>query len=260
MIGAFGLTEPNVGSDASRVEASATSIDSGYVLKGEKKWISWGQLAGLFLLVVQCEGSPSAFLVERDTPGFSTEPIRGMLGFRSAMLAGLHMEGCRVPEESMLGKAGFGLSLVAGTALDWGRYSIAWGCVGLAQACLEACVSYTSERKQGGAYLKEHQLIQRMIADMLTNIAAARMLCHRASYRKEVGSPESLMETCIAKYFASQTAYKAATDAVQIHGAHGCSRDSPVQRYFRDAKIMEIVEGTSQIQQVLISNFAHQMT
>jgi alkylation response protein AidB-like acyl-CoA dehydrogenase len=175
------------------------------------------------------------------------------------MLARLYLKDCRIHDESLLGKVGFGLSHVGGAALDFGRYSIAWGCVGLAQACLEACISFTNERKQGGVFLREHQLIQRMIADMLTNITAARMLCYRAAYERNAGSPGLLREACIAKYFASQTAYKAATDAVQIHGALGCSSESPVQRYFRDAKVMEIIEGTSQIQQVLISGFAYQM-
>jgi len=259
-ISGFALTESNVGSDAKSVEATATLSDDSYVLNGEKKWISWGQIADMFLVVVQCEGMPSAFLLERDTPGFVAEPIHGMLGFRSAMLAKLRMADCRVPIDNILGKVGFGLSHVGGTALDCGRYSVAWGCVGLAQACLEACISYTTEREQGGSRLREYQLIQKMIADMFAHIAAARMLCYRAGYLKEAGSPKSIMETCVAKYFASSAAYKAATDAVQIHGATGCSSDSPVQRYFRDAKIMEIIEGTSQIQQVLISNYAYQVT
>jgi alkylation response protein AidB-like acyl-CoA dehydrogenase len=259
-IGAFALTEPNVGSDARGVEASATASDGSFLLSGEKKWISWGQSARLFLVIVQCEGKPSAFLIERHSPGFSIEPVHGMLGFRSAMLAKLRMESCRVPADNLVGKVGFGLSHVGGTALDFGRYSVAWGCVGLAQACLEACVSYSNERKQGGRFLREYQLIMAMIADMLTNIAAARMLCYRSGYLKDVGSPKSVMDTCIAKYFASQIAYKTATDAVQIHGANGCSSDYPVQRYLRDAKVMEIIEGSSQIQQMLISKFAFQST
>jgi glutaryl-CoA dehydrogenase (non-decarboxylating) len=256
----FALTEPHVGSDARCVETTATLSEESYVLKGDKKWISWGQIADLFLVVVQCEGMPTAFLIETETPGFVAEPIDGKLGFRSAMLAELRMADCRVPIDNILGKVGFGLSHVGGTALDCGRYSVAWGCVGLAQACLEACIAYTAERKQGGGFLREYQLIQKMIADMFTNISAARMLCYRAGYLKEAGSPRSVMETCVAKYFASSAAYKAATDAVQIHGATGCSSDSSVQRYFRDAKIMEIIEGTSQIQQMLISNYAYQVT
>lgn len=254
----FALTEPSAGSDAKAVKATADLCDGGYVLNGEKKWISWGQIAHLFLVVARCDGKPSAFLLERQREGLSAQPVQGMLGFRSAMLAGLRMKDCRLPTEGLLGKIGFGLSHVGGTALDAGRYSVAWGCVGLARACLEACTAHTSQREQGGSPLREYQLIRKMIADMFTSVAAARMLCYRAACLKDTGSPRSIMETCVAKYFASTTAYKAATDAVQMHGAAGCVSDSPVQRYFRDAKIMEIIEGTSQVQQLLIADFAYQ--
>jgi alkylation response protein AidB-like acyl-CoA dehydrogenase len=260
VLAGFALTEPNVGSDARSVEATATLLDESYVLRGEKKWISWAQIADLFLVVVQCAGKPSAFLLEREAEGVSTEPVQGLLGFRSAMLAHLRMEDCRIPAKDILGRAGFGLSHVGGTALDCGRYSVAWGSVGLAQGCLEECVRYSAEREQGGARLRDYQLVQKMIADMFADIAAARMLCYRAGYLREAGSPQSVMETCVAKYFASSAAYRAATDAVQIHGAVGCSRDSPVQRYFRDAKIMEIIEGTSQIHQLLIADHAYRVT
>jgi alkylation response protein AidB-like acyl-CoA dehydrogenase len=260
VIAGFALTEPKVGSDARSVQASATLQDETYVLRGEKKWISWAQIADLFLVLVQCAGRPSAFLLERETEGVSSEPVHGLLGFRSAMLAHLRMDACRIPADHMLGRAGFGLSHVGGTALDCGRYSVAWGSVGLAQACLEACIRHSAEREQGGSQLRGHQLVQKMIADMYANVAAARMLCYRAGYLKETGSPLSIMETCVAKYFASSAAYRAATDAVQIHGAVGCSGESPVERYFRDAKILEIIEGTSQIHQLLIADHAHRVT
>ncbi len=257
IVGAFALTEPGIGSDAKSVETTAVLSDGSYILNGDKKWISCGQIANLFLIIAQCDGKPSAFLVERESPGFSMEPISGMLGFRSAMLAELHFEDCRIPEENLVGKIGFGFSYVAGTALDHGRYCVAWGSVGLAQACLEACLRYTSERKQFGAYLKEHQLIQQMIAEMITNTKAARLLCYHAGYLKDIGDPDLIMETAIAKYFASKTAVNAALDAVQIHGANGCSSEYPVQRYLRDAKIMEIIEGSSQMQQIIIARHGY---
>jgi alkylation response protein AidB-like acyl-CoA dehydrogenase len=257
-IAAFGLTEPNVGSDAKSVETLAEFSDGSYVLYGTKKWISFGQIADLFLIIAQCEGKPVALLVERNSPGFRIEAIRGMLGFRSSMLAELHMEKCLVPEENLLGKVGFGFSHVAATALDYGRYCIACGCVGLAQACLDACLAYTSARKQGGIYLKGYQLIQQMITEMVTNIKAARLLCYSAGYLKDNGKPESIVETSIAKYFASRIVNKVASDAVQIHGANGCSSKYPVQRYMRDAKIMEIIEGSTQVHQILISTNAYQ--
>lgn len=252
-IGAFGLTEPHVGSDAKSVETTAVISNNSAILNGEKKWISFGQVANLFLIIAQCEGKPSAFLVERNSPGFSTEPITGLLGFRSAMLAKVFMNECQIPAENLVGRVGFGFSHVASTALDHGRYCVGWGCLGLGQACLDACLSYTSERKQFGSFLKGHQLIQQLIAEMITNIKASRLLCYHAGYLKEKGDPSLIMETSIAKYFASVMVSKVANDAVQIHGANGCSSEYPVQRYLRDAKIMEIIEGSTQMQQIIIA-------
>jgi alkylation response protein AidB-like acyl-CoA dehydrogenase len=169
------------------------------------------------------------------------------------MIAKVFMNECRIPAENLVGRVGFGFSHVASTALDHGRYCVAWGCLGLGQACLDACLSYTSERKQFGSFLKGHQLIQQMIAEMITNLKAARLLCYHAGYLKDKGDPSLIMETSIAKYFASRMVNKIADDAVQIHGANGCSSDYPVQRYLRDAKIMEIIEGSTQMQQIIIA-------
>jgi glutaryl-CoA dehydrogenase (non-decarboxylating) len=258
IIGAFGLSEPTIGSDAGNVKTTAVLSGDAYVLNGEKKWISFGQVADLFLIFTQCDGKPSAFLVERRCPGFTTEPISGLLGFRSAMLASITLDECRVPAENLVGRVGFGFSHVAGVALDHGRYCIAWGCVGLAVACLDACLRYTGEREQFGVLLKAHPLIQQMIAEMIAQIRAARWLCCRSGYLKEKGDPAQIMETSIAKYFASRTASKVAADAVQIHGANGCSSEYPIQRYFRDARIMEIIEGSTQMQQLLIARYGYQ--
>jgi len=252
-VGAFALTEPQIGSDARNVESAAVIGDGAVTLNGEKKWISFAQVADLFLIVAQCDGSPCAVLVERDTPGFATEAIGGLLGFRSAMLAKVRMDACRVPATHLLGRVGFGFSHIAGTALDLGRYCVAWGCLGLGQACLDACLSYTSERRQFGELLKGHQLIQRMIADMITQVRAARLLCFRAGELRDKADPSSILETSIAKYFASRTVSRIADDAVQIHGANGCSSEYRVERYLRDAKIMEIIEGSTQMQQLIIA-------
>jgi alkylation response protein AidB-like acyl-CoA dehydrogenase len=258
IIGAFALSEPNVGSDAKSVETTARLCGDYYVLNGQKKWITYGQIADLFLLFARCDGKVSAFLVERNSPGFSTKPISGMLGARASMLAELYLNECAIPKENLVGGRGFGLATIATSALDIGRYSVACGCVGIAQACLEASLQYTSERKQFGSYLKDHQLIQRMITEMITNVKAARLLCYQAGYLKEIGDPNTIMETWVAKYFASTIAFKAANDAVQIHGANGCSNDYPVQRYLRDAKIMEIIEGSTQLQQMTIAGYGYQ--
>ena len=252
-LAAFGLTEPNVGSDASSVETSAVEGEDGFVLSGHKQWISCGQLADVFLIIAQCEGKPSAFLVEKKCPGLVVEPIAGMLGFRSAMLAKLHMEDCAIASESLVGRVGFGFSHVAGVALDLGRYCVGWGCLGLAEACVDASLSYAGERRQFGAPLKNHQLIQQMLAEMITNTKATRLLCYHAGFLKEKGDPALIMETSITKYFASRSVARIADDTLQIHGANGCSSEYPVQRYLRDAKIMEIIEGSTQIQQIIIA-------
>jgi alkylation response protein AidB-like acyl-CoA dehydrogenase len=256
-IGAFGLTEPNVGSDAASIESSATPDGDGWRLNAHKRWISFGQLADLLLIIAKVDGKAAAFLVERGAEGFATEPIGGMLGFRAAMLADVLIKNCQLPADHLLGRVGFGFSHVAGTALDHGRYCVAWGCLGLARAALEASLAYTSERKQFGAPLKNHQLIQQLVADMIADISAARAMCHNAARLKQAGDPALIMETSIAKYFTSRVANRVATDAVQIHGANGCSDRYPVQRYLRDAKIMEIIEGSNQMQQIIIAKHGY---
>lgn len=257
VLAAFALSEPDVGSDAAAVETTATDLGESYVLNGRKRWITGGQIAQLFLVFARCDGKPSAFLVERKAAGLSIRPESGMLGVRASMLAELTFEDCYVPKENLVGRVGFGVSHVAASALDYGRYSVAWGCVGIAQACLEACMHYTSKRKQFGAYLKDHQLIQEMITDMITDVRAARLLCYQAGYLKDMKDPRSLMETSIAKYFASRIAARVATDAVQIHGANGCSDRYPVERFLRDSKVMEIIEGSNQIQQITIAAYGY---
>ena len=256
-VAGFALTEPNAGSDAQSITTSAVQRGDSYVLEGEKKWITCGQCADLFLIFARCEGGPTAFLLERNTPGLSVEPIKDMLGIRASMTATLRLNRCRIPKEGVVGKIGVGISYLAAAALDYGRYSVACGCVGIAQACLDACLKYTSERKQFGACLKDYQLIQRMLTDMIANVKAARLLTYNAGYLKDAGDPRAIMETSVAKYFASTTANRAANDAVQIHGANGCSRDYPVERYMRDAKIMEIIEGSTQLQQISIAKYAY---
>ena len=258
IIAAFALSEPNVGSDAKSVETTATLTSDSYILNGQKKWITYGQIANIFLVFAKCEGKPTAFLVEKNTPGFSVKPMSGILGVRASMSAELQFNNCQIPQENLVGKLGFGFSYIASTALDYGRYSVASGCVGIAQACLEACIKYTNERKQFGVYLKEHQLVRQKITQMITQVKAARLLCYQAGYLKDINDPNSITETSIAKYFASTVATKIANDAVQLHGGNGCSCDYPVERYLRDSKIMEIIEGSTQIQEITIAESGYQ--
>lgn len=257
-LAAFAATEPETGSDPKSVGMTAVARGGAYVLTGSKKWITFGQIADLFLVLAQCDGKPTTFLVERDSPGLSVKPIEGMLGTRASMLAELTFDGCEIPRENILGRVGFGLLSAISTGLGLGRYSVAWGCVGIAQACLDASARYAAERKQFGVFLKEHQLIRQMLTEMLVGVKAARLLCYQAGHLKEAGDPREVMETFVAKYFASRAAMRAATDAVQIHGANGCSTAYPVQRYMRDAKIMEIIEGSNQIQQLTIADYVYQ--
>ena len=256
IIGAFGLSEPGAGSDATAIETTAAVSGSSYILNGTKAWTTFGQIANLVLVFGKQDGRICAFLVESDRPGFSATPVSGLLGIRASMSATLRLDSCVIPKENLIGGVGFGFSAVGSAALDIGRYSVACGCVGIAQACLDASIEYASTRKQYGSLIKEHQLIRKMITEMVVNVRARTALCHRAGQLKEAGDPRTLMETLVAKYFASKAATQSANDAVQIHGANGCSADYPVQRYYRDVKIMEIIEGSTQILEINIAKEA----
>lgn len=258
VLGALALSEPNAGSDAAGVETTAVRSGDGWVLDGRKKWTTFGQIAGLFLVLARCEGQPTAFLVEREAPGLTVEPLQGVWGTRASQLAELTFADCRIPQEGLIGRAGFGLSHVIAAALEHGRYSVAWGAVGIAQACLEACRAYTAERRQFGVPLADHQLIRRLLTDMIVNVRAARLLCLRAGWLRDQRDPAAAMEGMAAKYFASIMAVRAANDAVQIHGANGMSDEYPVGRYLRDAKVTEIIEGSTQIQQISLPMFDFQ--
>ncbi|WP_354642974.1 acyl-CoA dehydrogenase family protein [Kitasatospora camelliae] len=256
-IGAFALTEPGAGSDVKALAATARRTGDGYRLDGEKRWTTFGQRADVYLLFARLDGRETAFLVPRDAPGLTVRPVTGILGTRASMLAELSLDDCRVAEDALLGRPGFGLAAVAATALELGRYSVAWGCVGLAQACLDASLAYAERRETFGVRLRDHQLVQRMIADMATGTAAARLLCQQAGWLRQARSTESLHATWLAKYHASTTAFRSASDAVQVHGAHGCGGEYPVQRYLRDAKVMEIIEGSTELQQATIAESAY---
>ncbi len=256
-IGAFALSEPNIGSNAGYIETTAVPDGNELVVNGRKKWITFGQVADLFLLFARQDGKAIAMLVEKETPGLTIYPIRGMIGTKGAMLAELELKDCRIPAQNMLAGLGFGIMAVAMSALDIGRYSVAWGSVGIGQACLEASLNYTQVREQFGEPLRNFQLIQQMVTNMVTHVKAARLLCLQAGYTLENQQANATNDILIAKYFASKTAMEVATDAVQIHGANGCSSDYPVQRFLRDAKVMEIIEGSHQMQQIMIAKNAY---
>jgi glutaryl-CoA dehydrogenase (non-decarboxylating) len=255
LLAALALSEPNVGSDAAAVESVAERAGDGFVLSGRKKWITFGMLADLFLVFARCDGQVAAFAVPAGTAGLSRQPLGNVVGTRASHLAELTFDRCRVPADHLVGRVGFGFTHVASTALDHGRYSVAWGAVGIAQACLDACLAYTAQRQQFGKPLAGHQLVQQKLTRMIVEVRAARLLCCRAGHQRAVGAPDAATETLVAKYHASRAATSAANDAVQLHGANGLSEDYPVERYLRDARVTEIIEGSTQIQEVAIATY-----
>lgn len=257
MIGCFGLTEPNSGSDAASLQTSAIRDGDHWILNGSKMWISNGGVADVAIIFAQTDKSKgpkglAAFLVETKTPGFSSKDIHGKLGLRSSNTAQLFLDDVRVPHDHLLGAVGDGFK-VAMSALDNGRYSLAAGCVGICQACVDASVRYAKERYQFGKPIGSFQLVQDLIARMIVDTEAARFLVLRAGHLKNKGIRNTL-ETSIAKYFATEAAVRIANDAIQVHGGYGYSNEFPVERYLRDARVGTLYEGTSQIQKLIIAS------
>lgn len=251
---AFCLTEAEVGSDGAAVTTSVRERGDEFVVEGTKLWVTGGRIAGVFLVIGRGQEGPVAVLVPRDTTGVSVEPVSGQLGLRAAMLAEVRFAGAAVPRTALVGRPGFGWSHVAATALDHGRYSVAWGCAGIIRSCLDVAADYAATRMQFGSPLATHQLVRRMIADMATDLSAAELLCEDAAAQRQEREPSALHATMVAKYFASRAAARASSNAVQILGAVGTSPRYPVERHFRDSKIMQIIEGSDQMQQLTIAD------
>jgi alkylation response protein AidB-like acyl-CoA dehydrogenase len=230
----------------------------GLVLNGEKKWISNGQKAGVFLVFGMLDRQPLACLVPRESDGFEIEPIDNMLGFRAAGLARLRFHEVPIPATNIVGKPGFALSHIAPIGLQYGRISTACSALGLLRACFEESTRYAASRKVSGQNLGDIGMIQSLIANMGTNLEAAKLLCWNACRAEDDHLPETFTTSMIAKYFASRAAVQAASDAVQIHGASGCHESSPVARFYRGAKITEIIEGTTQVHEFILGKtFVH---
>jgi alkylation response protein AidB-like acyl-CoA dehydrogenase len=255
-IAAFALTEPEVGTDAQSIQTHYTKNGDAYIINGTKKWITCGDIADVFMVIATNGKAVSAFMVERKFAGVSSKPIRGLLASRASHIAELTFENVEVPAENLIGTEGGGFTYIVNTALDHGRYSIAWAGVAIAQEALDAMVKYARNRSQFGKKLHNFQLIQGMIGDATTKIHAARALCLKAGEMRKNNHDDAIIETSIAKYFSSKIAMQVTIDAVQIHGGNGFSSDYPVERLFREAKVLEIIEGTSQIQQEIISKYA----
>ncbi len=256
-LAAFSLTEAEAGSDLSGIKTMAKLDGDEYVLNGTKVFVTNGEDARLIILFARTEsGDPrkalTAFLVEKGTPGIRVGKREKKLGVRAASLTELILEDCRVPKENVLGGVGEGYR-VALASLDSGRIGIAAQSIGIAQASLEAAMKYAKERVQFGSPIAGFQAIQWMIANMATEIEAARLLTYKAAYLRGKGVRFTL-EASMAKLYASETAMKVARNAVQIFGGYGLTRDYPVERFFRDAKCTEIYEGTSEIQRMIIAS------
>jgi alkylation response protein AidB-like acyl-CoA dehydrogenase len=255
-IGCFALTEPQAGSDASNLTTLARRDGEHYVITGRKLFITNGREAAFALVFAQTDPRAghrgiTAFLVDKGTTGFSVSKVEDKLGIRASDTAELVFDEVRVPAAHRLGEEGQGFR-IALTAIDGGRIGIAAQAVGIATGAYERAVKYARERKAFGVVIGQHQMVQWMLADMAVAIDGARLLCLRAATRKDAGRPFS-KDAAMAKLFAAETAMKVTDDAIQVHGGYGFIRDYEVERYFRDAKITALYEGTSQIQKLVIA-------
>jgi len=257
-IGCYGLTEPNAGSDPASMVTTAKEDGDHYVLNGQKTWITNAGIADVAIVYAKTDPEAgargiSAFFIERGTEGFSTNDLHDKLGLRASNTGEIILEDCRVPKENMMGELNKGFKIALGT-LDFGRYTVAAGCVGSAQGCIDICKKYAVERNQFGKPIASFQLIQQMIADMVVECEAGRLLVYRAGHLKNKGE-RNTRETSIAKYYSSEMVNRVAYKAIQIHGGYGFSGEYDVERFYRDARINTLYEGTSQIQQLIIGAF-----
>ena len=258
-IGCYGLTEPEAGSDAANQQTKAVKDGDDYLLSGQKTWISCGSIATHALVFATVDPSLghkgiTCFIVDTKSKGFTAQEIKGKLGLRASDTSSLFLDEVRVPKENILGNVGDGFK-VAMSALDNGRFSVAAGAVGLVQGCIDASTKYAMERITFGKPIGEHQQVQAMIADMVADCEAGRLLYLRAAHLKNQDVRNTL-ETSIAKLFCGEAANKAGHNAVQIFGGYGFSDEYPVERFFRDAKVLNIYEGTREIQKMIIAQVA----
>ncbi|MCA9799884.1 MAG: acyl-CoA dehydrogenase family protein [Cyanobacteria bacterium HKST-UBA06] len=259
LIGCFGLTEPNAGSDAGNQQTTAVADGDHYILNGQKTWISNGSIADVAIIIAQTDKSKGhkgmvAFLVDTNTDGFSARPIAPKLGLWSSDTSELFLENVKVHKDQMLGEMGDGFK-VAMYCLDQGRFSVACGGVGVMQGCLDIATNYAMERQAFDQKIGEFQQIQHMVADISCDTEAGRFLTFRAAHLKNKGV-RNTRETCMAKLFCTEAAQKAAYNALQIFGGYGFSEEYPAARYYRDARVLTLYEGTSQIQRLILGQDA----
>ena len=256
-LGCFGLTEPMSGSDAQTMMTQAEKVDGGWVINGSKNWITNGPHADFIIVFAVTDRSGpkvrhTAFVVPKGTPGFTQASPDHKLGIHAAHSCTVFFENCKVPDSAIVGNPGDGFKVAMAT-LDGGRIGIASQALGIARAALDAATAYAKERKSFGVPIAQHQAIQFMLADMATELDAARLLTWRAAAMKDQGTRHT-MQSAEAKLYASEVATRVAHKALQIHGGYGYSTEYPVERHYRDARITEIYEGTSEIQRLVIAN------
>ena len=256
-IGAFALTESGAGSDPAGMETTAKLDGDHYILNGSKRFITNGEEAGIFIVFAVTAKEKghkgiNAFIVEKDFPGFSVGEHEDLMGLRATGNCELMFDDCKVPKTNLLGGEGDGFKIAMHT-IDTSRIDIGAQAVGIAQAALDAAIKYSKERKTFGKPICEYQMIQSKLAEMAVRIDAARLLVYRAAAVKDAGASRYSKEAAMAKYMASEACMYAVREAVQIYGGYGYTKDYPVERFFRDAKVMEIYEGTSEIQKIVIA-------
>src|SRR5947209_4860741 len=254
-LGCFALTEPDTGSDAANQKTRAKKTDNGWVINGSKMFISMANHAKVALVFAQTDPEKghrgvACFLVDTDQPGFQPQEIHHKLGLRGSDTAAISLDDVEATDDQLLGEVGEGFKVAMGN-LDSGRYSVAAGCVGIFQGCVDASVSYAKERVQFGRPIASFQLVQEMLADIALDTDAARMLVWRAGYLKDNGQPNT-RETSVAKLYSTESAIECANTAIQVHGGSGYVDDYPVERYLRDVRVTTLYEGTSQIQKLII--------
>jgi alkylation response protein AidB-like acyl-CoA dehydrogenase len=257
-IGAFGLTEPNAGSDAANIRTTATRDGDQYVLNGQKTWISLADYADQFLVITRLSETTAkapyaAFIVDRHLPGFSSRPLHGKLGVRAGNTGEIFFEDLRIPADCMIGQEGDGFK-VAMSALDHGRYTVAAGAVGIITACLDACAKYANERIVQGEPIGKKQLVQQMVASMVRGRDIGRLLYYQVGWMKNEGLRHT-REVSMAKWVNCEAAFDAANKAVEIHGAYGFIDDFPVERYFRNSRGAMIYEGTHEVHTLIQAEY-----
>lgn len=250
---AFAVTEPRAESAVADVETQLHETVDGWRMTGEKLWISFGQIADAFVVLARIKDRTQAVFVPREAAGLEVRAAGHMLGLRGNALARVSFRDCHVPYRNAVGRSFTGLAPPILFGLDIGRFLTAWGSVGLAQGALDAAATHARSHVAGGKRIGEHQLVQKMLTESIVAVKGARLLCEAAADARQAAAPEMIGATLIAKYAASRAARLATDHAVQILGARGCAEATPVARYFRDARMMEIIEGTTQIHEIEIA-------